>query len=506
MRVSLALVLLAGCSSEPEATTADNDAAVDGAVDSIVMDTTAAADTASDSVVDDTFSSDASDAPAVSTCLELMDGTGATPTSGTDKVAWAKTYTPNGWITGGAASGAQVYVTGLQEQATPKLDTLDLVPKSTVGRTGFIAKLASDGTPAWARGIAGTTATGAPRGLLALVGSDVAYAFGSDSAYTVHDKSGAAGTIAFGVLRSDGSTRSFTTFPIATGGSVRGLAADAAGGVHLIASFGKSTDIGGKTLDCDFVLVTLDADAKVKSSRCLDVLKGSLFSIDGFAVDAAGNAYVSAYPRAEVDVGDGKKTVMVGMGGSILFKIDPADKTVWSQVWFGAYARGLAVTADGTIYTHGDVPWPKDVTIANTLLKKCDVGSARAITKLDTSGKRLWTKLLTHTTLDDIVLADDGVWFRTQPMGPGELAKGVAAPTDLAIGKVSSAGALKLVQTFRNEADPTRTPVGFILVGNTGPLVAVGQLFADVKLGTTTLKPKGSGPAPMSDLAFAIGP
>jgi hypothetical protein len=493
---SVLFLVMVSCSSDPAAP----EPAADAGGDTAAADTESSDSAAGDSVTDSSVDGDGA---VVATCLEVADGTGAAPTSGSAKVAWAKTYSTNGSARFATGTATATFVSGSTEEDPPKFGALDLTPKSSAGPTGYIAKLQADGAPAWVRSVAGAS-SGGPRANIAMIGSELAYAYAGVAPFSIGDKSatGTGSTIALGVLRDDGSTRSFATFP-ATDGKVIAMAGGAAGLVHVIVSFGQPVDIAGKTLDCDLVLMALDADAKAKWGRCVSTPKGSIYSIDGFGVDAAGNSYISGFPKTmEIDLGDGTKKVDNSFGASVLFKVDPAGKTLWSQIWLGAYARDLAIAADGTIYTFGDVPTPKNATIANELVHRCETGFEWAVTKLDTSGKRLWTKTFGTVSIGSIALATDGVWFSIQATGAGDMAKGLPAPKNVGVAKVSSAGAVTMMQTFPSAADPLASPFSGSVMSAAGDAVFVGQMTADFVAGGSTVTKKGG----YSDVVVRIGP
>ncbi|MGZ5968662.1 MAG: hypothetical protein ACXWP4_13410, partial [Polyangiales bacterium] len=212
MRSSAILFLLvASCSSDPAAPApaAETGEGTDTAIADTSTEDTATVDGATDSPADG--DKDAT----VATCLDVADGTGAAPTSGSAKVKWARTYVAGGSTSSVTGTAIATFVSGATDDIAPKFGTVDITPKSSVGKTGYIAKLHDDGSADWVRGVTGVSTSDYPRPSLAMVGSEVAFAHAGTAPFAIADKmvTGTGSTIAFGVLRDDGTTRSFTTFP-----------------------------------------------------------------------------------------------------------------------------------------------------------------------------------------------------------------------------------------------------------------------------------------------------
>jgi hypothetical protein len=146
-----------------------------------------------------------------------------------------------------------------------------------------------------------------------------------------------------------------------------------AGEVAFVGTFGDSVDFGSGVLSsgaacqssdsnvgCDGFVAVYDIDGVPRWSHAIST--AGLDEIDGVAIDAAGNVYITGYITGDLDLGGAHYPSTGGL--DILVASFAPDGTVrWAKRFGGTGSDdgiGIAVAPDGAVYVTGVITAPVD--------------------------------------------------------------------------------------------------------------------------------------------------
>ncbi len=176
------------------------------------------------------------------------------------------------------------------------------------------------------------------------------------------------------------------------------------------------------------------------------------------AADSAGNAYVTGTFQGTVDFDPGPGAYNLTSAGNydiFVAKYSPAGALVWARAMGGAsndYGQGIAVGADGSVYTTGYFEGTADFDPGSATYNLTSAGSGDIfVSKLDASGNFVWARAMGGTSGDFgggiAVGADGGVYTTgyfqgTADFDPGSATYNLtsAGGTDVFISNLDASG------------------------------------------------------------------
>ncbi|MCX5672131.1 MAG: hypothetical protein NTU94_12505 [Planctomycetota bacterium] len=251
------------------------------------------------------------------------------------------------------------------------------------------------------------------------------------------------------------------------------LATDAAGNVYVTGDFSGTADFdpgpGVYSLTSaggpDGFVAGYSAAGALLWARCLggtDIDAG-----DGIAVASDGSVYTTGFFSGTADFDPGPGTFNLTSTGDydvFVSKLDSGGHFVWARRLGGAAndtAHGIAVAADGSVYTAGNFFGTVDFDPGPGIFNLSSVDSGGFfVSKLDSAGSFVWARAFgqgaSNHRVNGITLASDGSVYTTGSFdgtadfdpGPGTFNLTNAYQPDVFVSKLSSAGNFVWARSF----------------------------------------------------------
>lgn len=217
------------------------------------------------------------------------------------------------------------------------------------------------------------------------------------------------------------------------------------------------------------------------------------------AVDAKGNAIIVGSFDQAFDDGTGE-VASAGMDDAFVLELDPAGKLLWSRRFGGPEAdipRAVAVDATGNILVGGS--FGGSVDFGGGPVTAAAGHSSAFLTRLDASGKHLWTQTFASddAVLNGIAVGDSGLiavagsFAGTINLGDGVIT--TAGADDAFAAKVDSSGKMVWGRAFGGPGSEQGIGVAF---GVSGALALTGTSEGALDFGNFGLAAVGpNGPA-----------
>ncbi|HEY3477130.1 MAG TPA: SBBP repeat-containing protein, partial [Anaerolineales bacterium] len=414
-----------------------------------------------------------------------------------------------GWVQGGGGMNLD-YATAIAEDDSGNVYATGFVTNGPGNEDAFLNKWDTNGTPIWARFVAGA-AHDANHGV-ALDGAGNVYVAGAYSDMVEFDPGNSAGN-----LTSEGLTDIFVIkydpdgsviWVKGLGGTSSdggyGITADESGNVYVTGIYVDTVDFdpggGVSTLTsagfADVFILKLDSDGNFFWAKSMGG-PGSDYSFD-VAVDGNGNVFTTGYfnDTADFDPGAGTSNLTsLGLSDIFISKLDSSGNFVWARRAGGASSDvGVEITLDESGNAYSAANFYGLVSGANN-----DI----LISKLNMDGNWLWTKGIGGTSFDasyGIALDEarnvyiTGEFADTVDFDPGEGTSSLtsAGASDVFISKLDNEGNFLWAKNLGG----TSSDLGEgIVVQNDGSLLLTGAFSDtvdfDLGAGTSTLTSAG---------------
>ncbi|MCA9666056.1 MAG: hypothetical protein KC503_10725 [Myxococcales bacterium] len=366
----------------------------------------------------------APDASVVQPCPTTLDESAVNPAGGTAKALWLKTLAVG--VTadydGASGGGGTFYLGGTLSAGGGTVNaTFGGKPVTVNQLQGFVALL---------------DASGAVQQVLTATPLKMQLAADADGVYAIFGWVSGDVTVGTSTASAVAGKRSLVVARITKAGAVSWVKAfgsstkgarkqyfgiDGAQRLHVAELHDEKVSFGGSEIDCDVSQLVIDKAGAIAHSRCITKARGSIISLEGFAVDAAGDVTVGGFPGASYDLGFGVRTIDASTGGSVIVKVAYDGTPKWEQRSTGAYLRVRGALSGDRVVVVGHVPqWgARSFALAGDQFPdNCSGAFDRHISVLDANGKRLST-VMHGGTLDNVFVgAQDSLLLVLQPTAP----------------------------------------------------------------------------------------
>ena len=244
--------------------------------------------------------------------------------------------------------------------------------------------------------------------------------------------------------------------------SVGAVAADSQGNVHVLATFVGKTVVGGTTLTSkggtDAFLMKVSPAGKVL--WVLQIGSPQLVSPRGLALDAQGNAHVLASILGKTEIGAVSVTPTPSQFAQLLARVSSAGKVLWAQHASADSAnsgyvqpRALAADAKGDLVVAGDYKGTVRVGMTKFNAPTTPNGVDTYVARVSASGAHVWARnagayLIVRSMATDV--GGDayltGKFHGTVTLGPSTITARFAVKAhvyDVFVARISKAGAWK---------------------------------------------------------------
>jgi len=418
--------------------------------------------------------------------------------SGTGRV---EPYTSGAFV----GPGGDVYITGIFS-GTTTFGTTTLVSKG--GYDIFVARLAPDGSFAWAFSAGGTG-----QDLGACVSADAAgnvYAtafFGGSATFGTESHNSAGGMdIAVTKLSPDGAHLWTKVFG-GTGDDIAyGCALDAGGNLVVGAGFASTITVGSKTLTSQGKIDALvfKLDPQGQATEAWQPGSGTeVVQISALDLDSSGNVYLAGLFQGTATFG-AQSLTSTGDADVFVSKLSPTGAVQWTARGGGAaqdVALALVVEPGGAAYVTGTIEGP--ATFGTIQVPHVEGGDI-FVAKIAPGGTFAWANAsggtgsmsypsdighdVTLAPNGDLILA--GAYRHAMTIGGWQLTGCVSLEGFVARYDATS-GTPTWVLSSQTK-DPGCTRAYAARFDANGDLIVVGKWRGETTLGTTTLTAKGT--------------
>ncbi len=263
-------------------------------------------------------------------------------------------------------SSGNVYVTGdFWYSANFGLDFGTTDTKTSAGQQDiFITKINSNGTYGWTKRMGGTSQD---------LGNDIT----TDSSGNVYVTGSFGGTVNFGLdfgntdIKTGGGTfitkinsnSAYGWTKVISGTSGNGIVIDSSGNVYLTGDFQGTVNFGLDFGTTDSKISAGSWDifiTKINSNGTYSwtkVMGGTLWDAgNGIATDSSGNVYLTGDFQGTVNFGlDFGTTDIKAGGGTFITKINSNGTYGWTKVISGTSGNGIVIDSSGNVYVTGQL-------------------------------------------------------------------------------------------------------------------------------------------------------